>query len=102
MGEIYDGGFEARKAHVERAAVDFGARQLVNVARAFVGEPIHCRAAGIGETEHARGLIEAFARRVVARRTEQDKVRIAAHIDDERVAAGHTQRQKRRLELGKG
>ena len=64
-----------------------------------MGELVHRRATGVGKAEHARGLVKALSRRVVTRRAEKGKVRIIAHVDDERVAAGHAQRQKRRLKL---
>ena len=48
VGKVYDGGLEARKAHVERTAVDLRARQLVDAALALVGELVHRRAAGVG------------------------------------------------------
>ena len=99
VGKVYDGGLEARKAHIERAPVNLRARQHVDAALALVGELVHRRAAGVGKAEHARGLVEALARRIVARRAEERKVRVVAHVDDERVAAGHAQRQKRRLKL---
>ena len=72
---------------------------VVNAALALVGELVHRRAAGVGKAEHARGLVKALARRIVTRRAEERKVRVVAHVDDERVAAGHAQRQKRRLKL---
>ena len=82
-----------------RRAVYMGTGQGIHPACRLLGKLIHGLAAGIGEAQHAGGLVEALARRVVARRAEERKVRVVAHVDDERVPAGHAQRQKRRLKL---
>ena len=99
MGEIDHRRLEAGKAHVERVPLDARARQVVHAARALLRQLVHRLAAGIGHPEHTRGLVEAFARRVVARRADENKVGIIPHVHEQRVAAGHAQRQERRLQL---
>ena len=57
------------------------------------------RAARVGHAEHARHLVKALARRVIARRAEDAELRIVLHVDDHAVPAGHDETEKRRLQL---
>ena len=61
--------------------------------------PVQRRAAGIGHPQHPRDLVEGFPRRVIQRRAEYVHVRVVFDLHDHRVAAGHHQTQKRRLQL---
>ena len=99
VGKIDHRRLEAGKAHVERVPLDARARQVVHAAPALLRQLVHRLAAGIGHPEHTRGLVEAFARRVIARRADENKVGIIPHVHEQRVPAGHAQRQERRLQL---
>ena len=63
---------------------------------------IQRRAAGIRHPEHARDLVKALPRRVVARGAENFELCVVLHVHDQAVPAGHDQTHKRRLQLGIG
>lgn len=55
--------------------------------------------AGVRQSQHTRGLIEALPRRVIARRAKNVHIGVAADIDKDSVAAGYGKAQERRLQL---
>ena len=65
-------------------------------------EVVQRLAAGIGQAQHARRLVEALAGGVVARGAEDAHVRVPAHVHQHRVAAGDGQAEEGRLQLGEG
>lgn len=88
-----DGSFEAREREIE--AVDVGMRE-----RVFGRVAIYCAggdrgAAGVGETEDFRDLVETLTDGVVASGTDNLKVIVLGHVDDLGMAAGDDKGEKR-------
>ena len=79
-----------------------GTGQGVHAARRLLSQLIHGLAAGVGETQHTGGLVEALACRIVTGSAQNLHVGVVRHIHDQRIAAGDGQRQKRRLQFRKG
>ena len=74
-------------------------RQLILLIVPGPGQLVNRLAAGIGQPENAGGFIEALPCRVIARGAEDAHIGIAAHIADERIAAGDGKADKRRLQI---
>ena len=74
-------------------------RQRIFLRVAGLRHAVERRAARVGHAEHARHLVKALARRVIARRAEDAELRIVLHVDDHAVPAGHDETEKRRLQL---
>ena len=100
VDDVHDGCFQSRKRHVVRVSVYLGARQIKGGVVAALRQLVERSPARIGQAEHARDLVEAFPRRVVAGRPEDADIGIPAHVGNEAVPAGDDQRQKRRRQLG--
>ena len=67
-----------------------------------LGQTIHRRTAWITNAKHASHLIKALPRRIISACAHQSEVGIIPHVDDQRIAAGHTQRNKGRLQIRMG
>ena len=76
-----------------------GAGQLVLAAGGLLRQLVHRSAAGIGQSQHAGGLVEALPRRVVPCGAQHRHVRVIPHVHDQGVAAGDGQRHEGRLQL---
>ena len=85
--------------HVQRISRKLRVRQRVFFFVACLCAPVQCSAARIRHAEHARHLVEALARRVVARGAENSEVRVATHIDNQRMPARNDQTDEWRLQL---
>ena len=97
------GRLEAREAQVVRVAGSQARGNTRSFAVAALGRPRDRRPARVAEAEQPADLVERLARRVVDGLAEQPVVEVVAHLDEERVAARHDERderERRRLVLG--
>ena len=101
MGKIDHRGLEPGKAHIQLVTLHARARQVIYAALALLCQIVHRLSAGIRQSQNARSFVEALPRGIVARCAEKRKIGIGFYIDQQRVAARHAQRQKRRLQLRK-
>jgi hypothetical protein len=69
------------------------------VTRGRFGSPLDRRSARVRQTEQAAHLVERLAGRVVHRLAEQPVRQVVAHLDKERVAAAHDERDEREHRL---
>ena len=79
-----------------------GAGQVVHAACGLLRQLVHRPAAGVGEPQHPRRLVEAFASGIVTGGTQHGHIGVVRHIHDQRIAAGDGQRHEGRLQLRKG
>ena len=75
-----------------------GDREVVGAGIALGGQALERGAAGIGQAEHARALVEGLAGGVVERAPEDRVARVVLDAGQEGVSAGGDQAQERRLE----
>ena len=94
-GGARDGGFQARKTHVEAGPVHQGARETEGFGVAGFCEPLHGRAARKAEAEQFGRLVECFAHRVINGRAETPVVAKPAHFQELAMPARHQQQQVR-------
>ena len=99
MNEIERRCFEAGEGHIQLAARNVAVRHGVFFVVAKLCLTVESSAAGIRHSKHARDLIEAFPRRVVARRAEDAHFRVILHVHDQTVSAGNDKADERRLQL---
>ena len=64
-----------------------------------VGGQADRRSTRVAETQQAPDLVERLARGVVHRRAQEPVLEVVAHLDQERVATGHDQRDQRERRL---
>ena len=69
---------------------------------ARLGGPADRRSARVAEAEQPADLVERLAGGVVDGRAEQPIGQVVAHLGEERVAAGHDERDEREDRIGVG
>ncbi len=92
------GGLETAEREVETVS-DEGSGEGERVL-ARPGQLLDHRAAGVAQSQHARHLVERFARRIVPCLAQHPVPSPAGHVEQERVSSGYDQRDERRLERG--
>ena len=91
--------FQAAEAEIIPAFEPrFWQRQRVRVA--LPGQLVEQWPARIGDRQHARGLVERFARRVVKRVAQQAVFAVIGHFHDVRMPAACDKADERRLQIG--
>ena len=89
--QVDDRGLQAGKAHVIGASVHMADGENILGVVPALRELVDGLSAGIGQAQHAGGLIEALPRRVVPGRAQDLHVRIIPHVHQDGVAAGDGQ-----------
>ena len=100
--QVHHSGLQAGKTHVQLCPGHMGAGQVVHAACGLLRQLVHRPAAGVGEPQHPRRLVEAFAGGIVTGGTQHGHIGVVRHIHDQRIAAGDGQRHEGRLQLRKG
>ena len=99
VDEIERRRLEPGERHVEWIPRELRVRQRIFFLVSRLRAPVQRRAAGVRHAEHARNLVKALPRRVVPRGAEDSKIRVATHVDDQRVSARDDEADKGRLQL---
>ena len=99
VDEIERRRLESGERHVEGIPRELRVRQRIFFLVSRLRAPIQRRAAGIRHAKHACNLVKALPRRVVPRGAEDSKVRVAPHVDDQRVPARDDEADKGRLQI---
>ena len=66
MNHIDNGGLQSREGKIVFGTVDTACLEFVFVFIADRRKSVHCRAAGIGKTQHTRAFVKSFARGIVS------------------------------------
>src|SRR5207244_75774 len=89
-------GLEAREAELQPAAIEHWTRKGEGARSTGLGQPGKLRTTRVRQPQELRGLVESFARRIIARLSQQPVTANGLHFDQHGVPAGDQQRDVRK------